>query len=135
LRSIQAFLGAALVLPSGQALACDACNLTFADEILTGERAGSLIARDLRRAMENQKSMPIEGFSNRMLIDLQEAKLGDTPRTMTVAIKMPQGATGFATPLQAHAESASHVFETPGEYEYICTPHPYMKGKIIVREP
>jgi len=52
-----------------------------------------------------------------------------------VAIKMPQGAAGFATPMLMHAESGSHVFETPGEYEYICAPHPYMKGMIIVREP
>ena len=27
----------------------------------------------------------------------------------------------------------SHTFTTAGEYDYHCTPHPYMKGKIIVR--
>jgi plastocyanin len=27
----------------------------------------------------------------------------------------------------------SHTFATPGEYPYICTLHPYMRGKIIVK--
>jgi len=30
-------------------------------------------------------------------------------------------------------ETFSHTFATPGEYPYICTMHPYMVGKIIVR--
>lgn len=48
----------------------------------------------------------------------------------------PEDGDGFAIPLLAHAESASHVFdEGEFEYDYICTPHPYMKGRIIVKEP
>jgi nitrite reductase (NO-forming) len=48
----------------------------------------------------------------------------------------PEGSDGFSTPLLAHGESSSHVFEGPEwEYEYICTPHPYMRGKVIVKEP
>jgi plastocyanin len=27
----------------------------------------------------------------------------------------------------------SHTFATPGEYPYICTLHPYMTGKIVVK--
>jgi plastocyanin len=27
----------------------------------------------------------------------------------------------------------SYTFATPGEYPYICTLHPYMRGKIIVK--
>jgi len=30
-------------------------------------------------------------------------------------------------------ETFSHIFASPGEYPYICTIHPYMVGKIIVR--
>jgi plastocyanin len=30
-------------------------------------------------------------------------------------------------------DSFSHTFATPGEYPYICTIHPYMVGKIIVK--
>lgn len=41
----------------------------------------------------------------------------------------------FTTPLLAHGESASHVFEKEGEYDYTCAPHPYMKGKVIVKKP
>ncbi len=44
------------------------------------------------------------------------------------------GPEQFATALLAHGESESVVLTEPGEYEYICTPHPYMRGKIIVRD-
>jgi plastocyanin len=30
-------------------------------------------------------------------------------------------------------ETFSHTFASPGEYPYICTLHPYMRGKIIVK--
>jgi plastocyanin len=30
-------------------------------------------------------------------------------------------------------DTFSHTFATPGEYPYICTIHPYMVGKIIVK--
>ena len=30
-------------------------------------------------------------------------------------------------------DSFSHTFVAPGEYPYICTIHPYMVGKIIVK--
>jgi plastocyanin len=30
-------------------------------------------------------------------------------------------------------DSFSHTFATPGKYPYICTIHPYMVGKIIVK--
>lgn len=40
----------------------------------------------------------------------------------------------FSTPLLAHGESASYVFEVEGTYEYICLPHPYMKGRIVVKK-
>jgi plastocyanin len=29
-------------------------------------------------------------------------------------------------------ESFSFTFEAPGEYEYLCTPHPWMRAKVIV---
>ncbi len=45
------------------------------------------------------------------------------------------GPASFASPLMAHGESFSHTFEELGTYEYICTPHPYMKGEIRVTEP
>lgn len=41
----------------------------------------------------------------------------------------------FSTRLLNHGESDSYVFTQPGTYEYMCAPHPYMRGGIIVREP
>jgi len=45
-----------------------------------------------------------------------------------------RGPKRFATPLLGHGETGSVVFDESGEYDYICTPHPYMRGRIIVRE-
>lgn len=41
----------------------------------------------------------------------------------------------FSTQLLAHGESESVVFDKEGEFEYTCAPHPYMKGKVIVKKP
>lgn len=45
-----------------------------------------------------------------------------------------RGPESFATPMLAHAESASVTLAQPGTYDYICAPHPYMQGRITVRE-
>ncbi len=45
-----------------------------------------------------------------------------------------QGPEGFSSPLLGHADQWSFKFTKPGEYEYICAIHPYMKGKIKVYE-
>jgi nitrite reductase (NO-forming) len=42
------------------------------------------------------------------------------------------GPERFYSPMLAHAESFSHKVTETGEYTYMCTPHPYMEGKIIV---
>lgn len=42
------------------------------------------------------------------------------------------GPERFASDMLAHAESHSQVLNVEGEYTYICTPHPYMEGRIIV---
>jgi nitrite reductase (NO-forming) len=52
------------------------------------------------------------------------------------ATSVPEESDGFVSPLLAHGESWSHVFEEwEWEYTYICTPHPYMRGKVIVKNP
>lgn len=38
----------------------------------------------------------------------------------------------FDTGLLGKEESAEQQFDEPGTYDYHCTPHPYMKGKVIV---
>lgn len=42
---------------------------------------------------------------------------------------------GFVSPLLAHGESFTHTFTEEGDFNYICTPHPYMEGVIQVRQP
>lgn len=49
----------------------------------------------------------------------------------TVSIEGPEM---WASPLLAHAETFSHTLNKTGEYKYMCTPHPYMKGEIIVTD-
>ncbi len=41
----------------------------------------------------------------------------------------------FTTPLLAHGESATQLFEKEGTFNYICVPHPYMHGTLIVKAP
>lgn len=36
--------------------------------------------------------------------------------------------SGFLAP----GESWSHTFTEPGEFEYLCTPHPWMRAKVVV---
>jgi hypothetical protein len=38
----------------------------------------------------------------------------------------------FDTGLVRHNRSAVIVVNMPGEYRFICSPHPWMKGKLIV---
>ena len=40
----------------------------------------------------------------------------------------------FDTGLLAKGQSGSVTFDTPGTYMYFCTPHPNMKGTIVVEE-
>ena len=38
----------------------------------------------------------------------------------------------FGSPLLSKGETYSHTFNEAGTFDYHCTPHPSMKGKIIV---
>ncbi len=39
---------------------------------------------------------------------------------------------GFNTGLLPQGQSASITFNTPGTYQYQCSPHPSMRGTVIV---
>ncbi len=39
---------------------------------------------------------------------------------------------GFDSGFLREGESWSFTFDTPGEFEYFCTPHPWMRAKVIV---
>ncbi len=45
-----------------------------------------------------------------------------------------EGPETFTSPLLAHTESFQFTFNKEGQYKYMCTPHPYMKGIITVAE-
>jgi amicyanin len=40
----------------------------------------------------------------------------------------------FNSPLISNGETFSYTFNEVGVYNYTCTPHPFMKGTIIVEE-
>ncbi|MCX7877265.1 MAG: plastocyanin/azurin family copper-binding protein, partial [Ignavibacteria bacterium] len=42
------------------------------------------------------------------------------------------GPQAFSSNLLGHGESFEFIFEDEGEYKYMCTPHPYMKGTVKV---
>jgi len=39
----------------------------------------------------------------------------------------------FDTGLLAAGQSASFTFDSAGTYTYICSPHPWMLGKVVVQ--
>jgi amicyanin len=71
------------------------------------------------------------------------------PRELTIAAgtkvtwinrdDVPHTATSTARPKAFDSKTLdtdqqfSHVFTTPGTYEYFCAVHPHMKGKIVVK--
>ena len=59
---------------------------------------------------------------------------GDTV-TWTNTGKEGHSATGsgFDTGILSRGESGSHTFNSPGTFRYQCTPHPFMKGTVVVR--
>jgi nitrite reductase (NO-forming) len=44
------------------------------------------------------------------------------------------GPTTFASPLLTHGESWTYTFNELGEYNYMCAPHPYMRGIVRISE-
>jgi amicyanin len=47
-------------------------------------------------------------------------------------VQMPAPIDVMGSMLRA-GQSFAMKFNDPGEYAYVCTPHPFMKGKIVVR--
>ncbi|HEX8857458.1 MAG TPA: plastocyanin/azurin family copper-binding protein, partial [Thermoleophilaceae bacterium] len=60
-------------------------------------------------------------------------KAGDTV-TWTNTGQAPHDASGsgFKIPVLTTGKSASHTFNTPGTFSYICSIHPFMKGTVVV---
>jgi LPXTG-motif cell wall-anchored protein len=52
---------------------------------------------------------------------------GPTPHSST------SSAGGWDTGILDAGSSGSHTFDQAGTFSYICTPHPYMKGTVVVQ--
>ena len=66
-----------------------------------------------------------------------KVKVGDTvvwKQVDTVAhtVTVVDGPESFDSGLLEHGQTFSYTFTKPGEYSYKCTPHPKMRGKVIV---
>jgi len=53
----------------------------------------------------------------------------DVPHTATSTVK-PRAFDSGALDTD---QTFSHVFTAPGEYEYFCTVHPHMTGRVVVK--
>ena len=74
----------------------------------------------------NPATITIKKGTTLTWVNKDEAKHDITPTS---------GASDFMrSELLSQGESHSATFDVVGEYEYKCSPHPYMKGKIIVTE-
>lgn len=49
-------------------------------------------------------------------------------------VAMDGGGEGPKSQLLGKGESYSYTFEKAGTYNYLCTPHPYMKGTVTVTD-
>ena len=56
--------------------------------------------------------------------------VGDIPHTATAFEKGKVG--NWDTEMLAKGESKAITFSEPGNYYYICAPHPWMYGQVIV---
>jgi len=89
--------------------------------------------------------VPVENTSAVKLVDYNYspariAVTTGTKVTFTNVGTQPHNAAGadsggWDTGLLSTGETASVTFNKPGTYNYICTPHPYMIGQIVVTGP
>jgi amicyanin len=54
---------------------------------------------------------------------------GEQPHTVTALSTDP---ASFDSGVLNHGQTFSFTFEKPGTYDYVCTLHPFMTGKVIV---
>ena len=67
-----------------------------------------------------------EGSNDLSVVDLTSGQVttiavGNAPRKVVVQ--------------QSAAKTFARTFDRPGSYDYLCSVHPYMSGKVIVRAP
>jgi amicyanin len=99
--------------------------------------------RDETAELPNTKPKAIAAASGSVTI----ADFNFAPATITVDVgdtvtwnnngPTPHSATAkdgsFDTGILRKGQSGSHTFDQAGTYSYICTPHPFMKGTVVVQ--
>jgi amicyanin len=54
---------------------------------------------------------------------------GEQPHTVT---SLSTSTEEFDSGIMNHGQTYSHTFQQAGTYDYFCTVHPFMRGKVIV---
>lgn len=94
---------------------------------------GSFEAQDMNATDEFAESETPADYS----VNVLEIKVGDTV-TWTNDDDMMHSVTAadesFDSGLFDSGETFSYTFTEPGEFEYYCLPHPWMRAKVIVTE-
>ena len=114
-----------------------------ADEPASGEKPVAKAAQDDGKSKDDQE--PVAKAAASASVTITDFEF--TPATVTVNEgdtvtwtnegPTPHTATAedgsFDTGNLNKGESGSATFDTAGTISYICTPHPYMKGKVVVQ--
>ncbi len=81
-------------------LACDACNMTFANEVMN-QRSGSLVALDMQRAMQNQRGLPLNELKANYLLQLEkeEQSQSDGQEKTSVKAEVPPVSVASVAPI------------------------------------
>lgn len=95
------------------------------------------------RTQDNQQQ---EGTKGEDIVNISIQNYEFTPSTITVKkgntvtwtnmdnVRHNVKNETFNSPLISNGETFSYTFNETGVYNYACTPHPFMKGTIIVEE-
>lgn len=139
-------LAALAMILAHPALGCPACNLAIAEEVVSGLRSGTVVGQDLRRAMENQANLRLEGMGDDFLASAIASKLeaagggsgsyADASRSLPLSSAAPGGradrpspSTGAPSPRPARREIPAYLAEAPFleilERDYALPTRPY----------
>ncbi|MBX5489848.1 MAG: cupredoxin domain-containing protein [Chloroflexi bacterium] len=94
-----------------------------------------LLALASPRATAADEAMVVRMVNNAYLPDTLTVSVGSTVRFVNddPEIHTATQTGGFDSGLIFPGESWQYTFTAPGEYQYVCLPHPFMVGTIVVQ--
>jgi amicyanin len=129
-----------VLLTSLYALLFSACSEGFRGTQTDGDLvAGNAAASDAAGSPSGSEPKQISIVDFRYVPDTLRVLVG-TKVTWTNQDDMPHTVTSTAKPRAIDSEALdtdarfSYVFTEPGTYNYLCTLHPQMKGRVIVEK-